>query len=45
MIFWLQVLKLEISYRVYNIWKEGFWFLLEDFLKIIFLDGEIFEFP
>jgi len=24
---------------------EGFWFLLEDFLKIIFLHGEIFEFP
>ncbi len=46
MIFWLQVLKFEISYnRVYNIWKEGFWFLLEDFWKIIFSDGEIFEFP
>jgi hypothetical protein len=39
-IFWL-VLKLEMSYRVI----EGFWFLLEDFLKIIFLHGEIFEFP
>jgi hypothetical protein len=24
---------------------EGFWFFLEDFLKIIFLHGEIFEFP
>jgi hypothetical protein len=24
---------------------EGFQFLLEDFLKIIFLHGEIFEFP
>ncbi len=24
---------------------EGFWFLLEEFLKIIFLHGEIFEFP
>jgi len=37
MIFWL-VLKLEIS-------LEGFWFLLEDVLKIIFLHDEIFEFP
>jgi hypothetical protein len=28
-------------------WKffEGFWFFLEDFLKIKFLHGEIFEFP
>jgi len=34
--FWL-VLKLEIRYRV--IYVEGF------FLKIIFLHGEIFEFP
>jgi hypothetical protein len=34
MIFWL-VLKLEISYRVL-ISLEGFWFLLEDFLKIKF---------
>jgi hypothetical protein len=42
MIFWL-VLKLEISYRV--IYIEGFWFLSEDFLKIIFLHGETFEFP
>jgi hypothetical protein len=45
MIFWL-VLKLEISYyyRVI-IYVEGFWFLLEDFLKIrLFLHGEIFEF-
>jgi hypothetical protein len=32
--FWL-VLKLEISYRVI-IYLEGFWFLLEDFLKTIF---------
>jgi hypothetical protein len=24
---------------------EGFWFLLEDFLKIMFLHDEIFEFP
>jgi hypothetical protein len=32
MIFWL-VLKLEISYRVI-IYLEGFWFLLEDFLKL-----------
>jgi hypothetical protein len=42
MIFWL-VLKLEISYTV--IILEGFWFLLEDFLKIMFLHGEIFELP
>jgi hypothetical protein len=42
MIFWL-VLKLEISYRDI-ISLKGFWFLLEDFLKIIFLHGEIFEF-
>jgi hypothetical protein len=34
MIFWL-VLKLEISYRVI-IYLEGFWFILEDFLKILF---------
>jgi hypothetical protein len=43
MIFWLG-LKLEISYRVI-IYLEGFCFLLEDFLKIIFLHGEICEFP
>jgi hypothetical protein len=44
MIFWL-VLKLEISLQSYNNYLEGFWFLvLEDFLKIIFLHGEIFEF-
>jgi hypothetical protein len=44
MIFWL-VLKLEISYRETQ-YLEGFWFLLEDFLKkFIFLHGEIFEFP
>jgi len=42
MIFWL-VLKLDISYRV--IILEGFWFLLEDILKIIFLHCQIFEFP
>jgi hypothetical protein len=24
---------------------EGFWFLLEDFFEIMFLHGEIFEFP
>jgi hypothetical protein len=35
MIFWL-VFKLEISYRVI-IYLEGFWFLLEHFLKITFL--------
>jgi len=43
MIFWL-VLRLEIPYRVILFWKD-FGFLLEDFLKIIFLHGEIFEFP
>jgi hypothetical protein len=43
MIFWL-VFKLEIHNRVI-IYLEGFWFLLEDFLKIIFLHGEMFEFP
>ncbi len=40
MIFWL-VLKLDIS--CYNILKDFGFF--EDFLKIIFLHGEIFEFP
>ncbi len=40
--FWL-VLKFEISYRV--ILSRRIWFLLEDILKIIFLDGEILEFP
>ncbi len=44
MTFWL-VLKLEISYNRVVIYLEGFWFLLEDFLKIKFLLGEIFEFP
>ncbi len=44
MIFWL-VLKLEISYNRVIIYLEGIWFLLEDFVKIIFLHGEIFEFP
>jgi hypothetical protein len=39
MIFWL-VLKLEISHRVI-ISLERFWFVLEDFLKIIFLHGEL----
>jgi len=43
MIF-LFVLKLEISYRVI-ISGRILVFLLEDFLKIIFLHGEIFEFP
>jgi hypothetical protein len=41
-IFWL-VLKLEIRYRVLIFWLEGFWFLLEDFLKIRFSHGEIFD--
>jgi hypothetical protein len=35
MIIWL-VLKLEISYRVL-IYLEGFWFLVEDFLKIRYI--------
>jgi hypothetical protein len=43
MMFWL-VLKLEISYNRVII-SEGFWFLLEGFLRNIFLHGEIFEFP
>jgi hypothetical protein len=42
MIFWL-VLKLEISYRV--IIAGRILVSLEDFLKIIFLRREIFEFP
>ncbi len=42
MIFWL-LLKLEISYKSYNILKD-FDFLLEDVLKIRFLHREIFEF-
>ncbi len=41
MVFWL-VLKVEISYWVIISWR--FWFLLEDFLKITFLHGDIFEF-
>jgi hypothetical protein len=33
MVFWL-VFKLEISYcRSYNMYLEGFWFLLEDFFE------------
>jgi len=43
MIFWL-VFKLEISYQSYNILKD-FGFLLQDFLKIIYFHGKIFEFP
>jgi hypothetical protein len=39
MVFWL-VLELEISYNI----LQDFWFLLEDFLEILFLHGEIFEF-
>jgi hypothetical protein len=41
MIFWL-VLKLEISYRA--IISGRILTFLEDFLKIIFLHGEILEF-
>ncbi len=46
MIFWL-VLKLEISYyRVNNKMLKAFGFFFRGiFLKIIFLHGEIFEFP
>jgi hypothetical protein len=48
MIYFGLVLKLEISYyyRVMIIILKDFLFLLEDVLKIIiFLHGEIFEFP
>ncbi len=34
----MRLVIIELSYL------EGFWFLLEGFLKIIFLHGEIFEF-
>jgi hypothetical protein len=45
MIFWL-ILKLEICYRVIYLGiLKDFWFLVEDLLKIIYLHGEIFEFP
>ncbi len=43
MVFWL-VLKLEVGYIELE-YLEGFWFLVEDFGKSIFLHGEIFEFP
>jgi hypothetical protein len=43
MIFWL-VLKLEISSRVINMLKDFDFFILQDFLKIIFLHGETYEF-
>jgi hypothetical protein len=42
MIFWF-VLKLEISYRV--IISQRIRVFLGEFLKIIFLHDEIFEFP
>jgi hypothetical protein len=42
MIFWLVLLKLEISCRVIVSLIDGLWFLLEDVLKIIFLHGEIY---
>jgi hypothetical protein len=43
MIFWL-VLKLELVIELWYL--EGCWFLLVDFFwKIMFLHGEIFEFP
>jgi hypothetical protein len=44
MLFWL-VLKLEISYYRVIISLRNLVSFLEDFLKIIFLHGEIFEFP
>jgi hypothetical protein len=44
MIFCL-VLKLEISYIVINISKDFDFIFLENFLKIILMHGEIFEFP
>jgi hypothetical protein len=48
MVFWL-VLKLEISYRVWNLILvnlitmklEGFWFLLEHFFGRLYIDLEI----
>jgi hypothetical protein len=43
MIFRL-VLKLEIRYIQLQ-YLQGFWFVLEEFFKITFLHGEIFEFP
>jgi hypothetical protein len=43
MIFWL-VLKVEISFKSYNVLMD-FGFFWRIFLKIIFLHGEIFEFP
>jgi hypothetical protein len=44
MIFGL-VLKLEISYnRSYNNILKDFGFLLEDFVTVIFMHGELFEF-
>jgi len=43
MIFCL-VLKLEISYIVINILKDFDFIFLENFLKIILMHGEIFEF-
>jgi hypothetical protein len=42
MIFWL-LLKLEVSYRV--IISQRILVCFGGFLKIIFLHGEIFEFP
>jgi hypothetical protein len=46
MIFWACVeKKLEIISSRVIIYLEGFWFVLEEFLKIIFFHGEIFEFP
>ncbi len=44
MIFWL-VLKREISYRGIKMLKDFWVFFRGYFLKIIFLHGEIFEFP
>ncbi len=35
----LRLVIIELKYL------EGFWFLLQDFLKVIFVHGEIFEFP
>jgi hypothetical protein len=42
MIFWL-VLKLE-RLVIDLQYLERFWYLLENFLKIMFLHGEVFEF-
>jgi hypothetical protein len=41
--FWHCVGNLRLVIKLSYV--EGFWLPLEDFLNIIFLHGEIFEFP